>query len=94
MMKTLFSILFLCCFTVISSAQEIKTSNDSISYSLGVLIAKNMIQSGYADVDLDVFMRAFRTTMRNETPQLTPQQCEDYLKEGTAKMLIWRVNVI
>ena len=85
MMKTLFSIFFLSCFTMIANAQEIKTSNDSISYSLGVLIAKNMIQSGYADVDLDVFMRGFRTTMRNETPQMTPQQCEDYLKEGTSK---------
>jgi FKBP-type peptidyl-prolyl cis-trans isomerase FklB len=56
--------------------QALKTDKDTMSYSLGVLIANSLKQQGFTDVDIDLFSQAVNTVLKGETPLLTPKQCE------------------
>lgn len=56
--------------------QALKTDKDTMSYSLGVLIANSLKQQGFKDVDIDIFSQAVITVLKGETPLLTPKQCE------------------
>jgi FKBP-type peptidyl-prolyl cis-trans isomerase FklB len=56
--------------------QALKTDKDTMSYSLGVLIANSLKQQGFTDVDITLFSQAVNTVLKGETPLLTPKQCE------------------
>lgn len=84
-MKTLITIFFFSISVFALQAQNLKTSNDSLSYSLGVLIGQNLKQGGYNEIDLDLFISALKATMKDETTSLTVTQCEQYMQAGQTK---------
>lgn len=86
-MRTLIAVLFISqFFTVAANAQQLKTANDSLSYSLGVLIGKNLQQGGYQDIDVEIFTAALKATMKNEPTVLNTAACEQYIQQGASKM--------
>lgn len=85
MMKTLITIFFLSISAYALQAQSLKSSNDSLSYSLGVLIGQNLKQGGYNEIDLDLFISALKATMKDETTSLTVTQCEQFMQAGQTK---------
>lgn len=64
-------------------AQALKTTEDSLSYSLGVLIGKNLLQGGYDQINLDIFMTALRASLKNEPVLIAPEACEQHIQKGT-----------
>jgi FKBP-type peptidyl-prolyl cis-trans isomerase FklB len=66
-------------------AQTLKTADDSLSYSLGVLIGKNLQQGGYENVNLDILMTAMKAAMKNEATLLSTDVCEHYVTSGASK---------
>ncbi len=85
-MKTLISFLFFSTLISISAgAQQINTLNDSLSYSLGVLIGKNLVQGGYENINMDIFVNAMKSSMKNESTLISPAECEQYVQKGAAK---------
>jgi FKBP-type peptidyl-prolyl cis-trans isomerase FklB len=56
--------------------QTLKTDNDTMSYSIGVLVANSLKQQGFTDLNVDLFSKAVSTVLKGETPIMTPQQCE------------------
>lgn len=86
-MRALIAILFINYFFVLTAnAQQLKTANDSLSYSLGVLIGKNLQQGGYENIDVDLFTAALKATMKNEATVLNTAACEQYIQQGASKM--------
>jgi len=86
-MRTLIVILFISQFFAVTvSAQQLKTANDSLSYSLGVLIGKNLQQGGYENIDVDILTAALKATMKNEATILNSAACEQYVQQGASRM--------
>lgn len=86
-MRALIFFLFISYFfAVTANAQQLKTANDSLSYSLGVLIGKNLQQGGYENIDVDLFTAALKATMKNEPTILNTAACEQYIQQGASKM--------
>ena len=86
MMKTLFSILFSSIFLMLNvNAQALVTNNDSLSYSLGVLVAKNLHHGGYEKLNLEVFIMGLRAAMNNEQTLLESGKCEQFVQDNATK---------
>lgn len=76
-MRTVITILFLSILISTSlKAQTLKTDKDTMSYSIGVLVANSLKQQGFSDLNVDLFAQAVNTVLKGETPIMTPQQCE------------------
>ena len=87
MMRTLIPV-FCLCFLLSTDirAQQLRNAADSLSYSLGVLIGKNLQQGGYTDINMEVFQSALQAAMNNQPTLLTPEACEAYMTEGAKKV--------
>jgi FKBP-type peptidyl-prolyl cis-trans isomerase FklB len=57
-------------------AQKFNNTVDSVSYSLGVLVAQNLKSQGFTDLNYATFTQAIETVMKGEKPLLTPSQCQ------------------
>lgn len=72
----------------ISLAQTISDKIDSVSYSVGILFAKNIKQQGINDLNAEVVARAINDYMNGETRVIPEKECEEmymnYMK-GIAK---------
>ncbi|HUR32109.1 MAG TPA: FKBP-type peptidyl-prolyl cis-trans isomerase, partial [Saprospiraceae bacterium] len=66
-------------------AQALSTPNDSLSYSLGVLIGKNLQLGGYENLNMDLFMTALKASMKNENTLLSSTKCKEYIELGASK---------
>ena len=76
-MRTVIALLFLSyLITTPLKGQTLKTDNDTMSYSIGVLVANSLKQQGFTDLNVDLFSKAVSTVLKGETPIMTPQQCE------------------
>ncbi len=70
-------------------AQELKTKADSVSYSLGLMMAQNMKQQGIESIDPAVFSKAVDDALKNGTLKIPMAQAnkigQDHMKAQQAK---------
>lgn len=86
-MKTLFSLIcFTCLFSYGADAQQLKTHNDSLAYSLGIMVGKSLQQEGYANLPMDVFSAAMASAYNNQTGLMAPEACEAFVRQGSTQM--------
>lgn len=91
MMKNIIALLLISQLISISlKAQQFKNTKDSVSYSLGVLVARNLKSGGFEDIDLDLFQKGLNTTMKGDKALITAEQCQEivqsYASEKQSKM--------
>lgn len=67
----LFSGLMLFCSVVF--AQTLKTQTDSVSYSLGIMIAQNLKSQGITELNAGLLVQALQDGMAGKTPLITQQ---------------------
>ncbi|MDF1695007.1 MAG: FKBP-type peptidyl-prolyl cis-trans isomerase [Saprospiraceae bacterium] len=60
----------------ISLAQEISNKLDSVSYSVGVLFAKNIKQQGVKELNAEVVAKAINDYMNGETRVIPENECQ------------------
>lgn len=58
---------------------------EKFSYSLGMSIAGNLIQSGVKKVNPEIFLEAFKDTFEGNMPQIMPEEANKILEEFIAK---------
>ena len=84
-MRIITVVLLTILFSFNGKAQVLSTANDSLSYSLGVLIGKNLQLGGYENINMDVFMSALKASMKNENTLLSSTKCKEYIELGASK---------
>jgi len=85
-MRILFSLaclIGLC--TMDASAQQLKTANDSLSYSLGVMVGNSLKQEGYTDLDMEKFKLGLESAYSNIVVLIPTERCESLVREITAQ---------
>jgi len=85
-MRTSIVFFFTLLLSQIGNAQVLNTANDSLSYSLGVLIGKNLQLGGYENLNMDLFITALKASMKNEATLLSSTKCQEYIELGSAKI--------
>ena len=85
MMRIAFIISVTIFFSLNVRAQQLNNANDSLSYSLGVLMGKHFKQSDYENINIDLFVQAMTASLRNETTLMSSAACEQYMQEGATK---------
>jgi len=85
-MRTITVLLFTLFFSLNGKTQTLSNANDSLSYSLGVLIGKNLQLGGYDNINMDLFMTALKAAMKNEQTLLSSTKCQEYIEVGASKM--------
>ncbi|WP_461096408.1 FKBP-type peptidyl-prolyl cis-trans isomerase [Spirosoma luteolum] len=68
-----------------SMAGGLKTSQDSISYSIGVFMAQNLKQQGMTDLNQALLARGLQDAMSGKPTQLTQEQCGNVLNAYAQK---------
>ena len=58
---------------------------DRFSYSLGMSIAGNLIQSGVKTVNPEIFLEAFKDVFEGEMPKILPEEANKILEEFIGK---------
>ncbi len=58
---------------------------DMFSYSLGMSIAGNLIQSGVKTVNSEIFLEAFKDVFEGEMPKILPEEANKILEEFIGK---------
>lgn len=86
-MKTTFFLL-ISLFLIMNSvtAQNMKTEEDSLAYSLGVMLATSLKEEGYTDLNLDLFKKGFTQVMNSESTSMTLSECESHVKAGNQRI--------
>jgi FKBP-type peptidyl-prolyl cis-trans isomerase FklB len=64
--KILFGLSAMAALMNLSNAQNLKTTADSVSYSLSILIAQNLQQQGFDSIDLAIFTKGFTEAMKKK----------------------------
>lgn len=68
------------------NAQALKTEDDSLAYSLGVMLATSLKGEGYTDLNLHLFRAGFETVMKGEQTLLDETKCEENVRKGSQRM--------
>ena len=85
MMKhILISLLFTLTMESTITAQNLKTADDSLAYSLGVLIAGNLRQEGLTDLNPELIAAGLKDAFKGKT-LLTADQCNAFVRDGSAR---------
>jgi FKBP-type peptidyl-prolyl cis-trans isomerase FklB len=63
------------------NAQKFKTAEDSLAYSIGVLVANNLRDQGFGDLDPDMILAGLKPALKGESTLLTPDQCNAIVRE-------------
>lgn len=86
-MRTLTIVLSMAGMTLSGSlaAQELKNTLDSVSYSLGILIAQNLKQQGLDVIHTDVFAKALEAGLKNGEPKIDPAGANKLLQDYMMK---------
>ena len=64
---------------------KMENSIDSVSYSLGLLISKNLKSQGIDSLDYNKFIEAMKTVMTGGTPAFTEQEAKNFIMEYTQR---------
>ncbi len=94
-MKSLFCIAtFSLILSATSFAQTLKTANDSMAYSLGILVGENFQKEGYTNLPMDIFYAAVLAAMKDEKTLMSTAQCEQHIQVGALdhKMKLYKPN--
>lgn len=81
LLTTLF-ILSTLLMTTTVTAQHLKTADDSLAYSLGVLIATNLRQQGFSDLNADLISAGLKTALKGEQTLIALDQCNNFVQES------------
>ena len=94
MNKIIILTVAICATVMTASAQELKDSKDSISYSAGLIVAKNFKAQGIKEVNPDIVMKAMMDVINGEETMMKPSEAELYLREYQTKMkgMIAQIN--
>jgi FKBP-type peptidyl-prolyl cis-trans isomerase FklB len=65
--------------------QKLTGEMEKFSYSLGMSIAGNLIQSGIKTVNPEIFLEAFKDTFDGEMPKIMPEEANKILEEFIGK---------
>ena len=87
MMKKIIAILLIS--QLISSslkAQQFKNTLDSLSYSLGVLVANNLKSAGFQALNLDLFTKGLNATIKGENTLITTEECQKIVQEYSKQL--------
>ncbi len=76
----------------VEEVMEIKNDKDSISYSIGVNIAKDLASRGMDSLNLDMLAQAMKDVLNNDSLLIDEQQCQMYMQQYMQKMMIERAN--
>jgi len=68
------------------NAQTFKTEDDSLAYSLGVMLANSLKGEGYTELNLHVFRAGFEAAMKGEETLLDEATCEANVRKGSQRM--------
>ncbi|HZV68158.1 MAG TPA: FKBP-type peptidyl-prolyl cis-trans isomerase [Saprospiraceae bacterium] len=68
-----------------ANAQQLKTANDSLSYSLGVMVGNSLRQEGYTDLEMEQFKLGLETAYSNVVVLIPTERCESLVREITAQ---------
>ncbi len=66
-------------------AQVFKTADDSLAYSLGVLIAENLRQQGFGDLKPELIAQGLTTSLKGETSLIPLEQCGQNVQASASK---------
>jgi len=72
-------IAFLMCISSITMAQKFENEVDSISYSVGVVLAKQMKQQGLTDLNQNMVAKAIEDYMAGTMTLITEQECQQLM---------------
>lgn len=61
------------------SAQKIQTVNDSLSYSIGVIVGQNLISQGIGEINSDLFAKAISSIMKGEETALSSEEAQTFV---------------
>jgi hypothetical protein len=82
--------LFICLILLItvSYGQQLQDAKDTLSYSLGLIVGKNILSQGVKDLDHDQFIRALSTVLRKEKTDILPSEAENYFRNYQERAMI------
>ena len=63
------------------STQNMENNKDSVSYGLGLLIAKNLKGQGIDALNYEKFIQGMKATMSGEKPLISEQEANAYINE-------------
>ena len=66
-------------------SQALKTMKDSLSYSAGIIVAKNFKSQGIKEVDPDIVLKAMMDVMNGEETILKPSEAEIFMRDFQTK---------
>lgn len=67
-------------------AQQLKTADDSLAYSLGVLIAGNLKQEGFGDLNPDLIAVGLKAALKGEALLYTAEACNTMVRDGASRL--------
>ncbi len=67
------------------TAQTFKTPDDSLAYSLGVLIAGNLLKEGYGDLNTEIIYAGLKAGIKKEPTLFTTEQCGTIVRESSIR---------
>ena len=67
------------------TAQDLKTADDSLAYSLGVLIANNLKQEGFTKLRPELITAGLTAVINGEKPLLSMDACNTIVRENAVK---------
>ena len=65
-------------------AQAFKTADDSLAYSLGVLVGNNLKSEGFSELDVKIIAEGLEDALKGKPTKLTLEQCNAFFKENSA----------
>jgi len=66
-------------------AQELKNDLDSVSYSVGILVAKNLKAQGLSEINAELFQKAVSDIFNDGETLMTPEEAEGYFSNFMEK---------
>ncbi len=66
-------------------SQEMKNEVDSVSYSVGMLVAKNLQSQGLTEINPELFQKAVSDIYSNGETLMTPEEAEAYFSQFMEK---------
>jgi FKBP-type peptidyl-prolyl cis-trans isomerase FklB len=85
MKRILIFSLFILTMESTITAQHLKTADDSLAYSLGVLIAGNLRQEGLSDLNVELITAGLKDAFKGDKTLLTVDQCNAFVRDGSAR---------
>ncbi len=73
-----------------SAGMALASTQDSVSYSIGVFMAQNLKQQGISDLNNALLMRGLQDALAGQTTQLTMEQCSQVMSGFMQKQMAVR----